>query len=175
MAPQWVAPQFPMPELIFAVGTQTALYTFTGGADGAQPGGGVIGDGQGSLYCTASGGANGKFGNGCGVIFEYNIASGHLTVLHTFTGPDGAVPMAGLVRDAQATFTAPRCSRLGLALNVSCGVWSTTAEGAMHTGIAKNPHLGVHQRLEGGHWQDYVPSSQDKRGRGAGRERKYPH
>jgi uncharacterized repeat protein (TIGR03803 family) len=84
---------------IFEVGVSLALYTFTGGADGAQPYAALIGDGAGNLYGTASTGGSSSFGNGHGVIFEYNIASGVETVLHTFTGPDGLTPAGSLVRD----------------------------------------------------------------------------
>lgn len=79
----------------------TPLYIFSGGADGSQPMGPVIGDTLGNLYGTTSGGGNGSFGNGCGVIFKVNIATGQETVLHTFTGPDGAVPMSGLAWDTE--------------------------------------------------------------------------
>ncbi len=40
---------------IFKVGDLTPLYKFSGGADGAQPMAGVIGDGKGNLYGTTSG------------------------------------------------------------------------------------------------------------------------
>jgi len=77
------------------------LYLFTGGADGSQPMGPVVGDGMGNLYGTTSGGGNGDFGNGNGVVYKFNIATGVETVLHTFTGPDGSVPMSGLSWDTQ--------------------------------------------------------------------------
>lgn len=86
---------------IFKVGVPTPLYTFTGGTDGAQPVGGLIGDSQGNLYGTASAGGDGNFGLGHGVVFKFNLASGVETVLHTFTGPDGAAPVAGLAWDSQ--------------------------------------------------------------------------
>jgi uncharacterized repeat protein (TIGR03803 family) len=85
---------------VYVEGGSTPLYTFTGGADGAQPMGGVVGDGAGNLYGTTAGGGSGSFGNGNGVIFKLNIATVVETVLHTFTGSDGAVPAAGLTRDA---------------------------------------------------------------------------
>jgi uncharacterized repeat protein (TIGR03803 family) len=85
---------------VYQVGVAAPLYTFTGGADGAQPLGEVIGDGQGNLYGTASGGGTGSFGNGNGVIFKVNIATGAETVVHTFAGTDGAVPVAGLAQDS---------------------------------------------------------------------------
>jgi len=72
---------------VYVVGGTAPIYTFTGGADGALPTGWVAGDGQGNLYGTTSGGGSASFGNGDGVIFRLNIASGVETVLHTFTGP----------------------------------------------------------------------------------------
>ena len=41
------------------------------------------------------------FFGGCGVVFKVD-PSGNETVLHTFTGPDGAVP-AGLLMDKKGT------------------------------------------------------------------------
>ena len=37
---------------VFEAGVETPLYTFTGGPDGGQPMGGLIGDNQGNLYGT---------------------------------------------------------------------------------------------------------------------------
>ena len=86
---------------VFEAGVETPLYTFTGGPDGGQPMGGLIGDNQGNLYGTTVAGGDGSFGLGHGVIFKLNIASGMETVLHTFTGPDGAAPAAALAWDSQ--------------------------------------------------------------------------
>ena len=87
-------------------GQQTVLYTFTGGADGAAPAAGLILDNKGNLYGTTTEGgdltcpAGSNFG--CGGVFQLT-AKGKRSVLHIFfgTGGDGAVPYAGLVRDAQ--------------------------------------------------------------------------
>jgi uncharacterized repeat protein (TIGR03803 family) len=73
-------------------GKLTVLHSFTGGADGAVPNGGLIRDAEGNLY-GASGGGNGQ-------LFKLTPA-GKLTVLHRFTGgADGAGPNGGLIRDA---------------------------------------------------------------------------
>ncbi len=83
------------------------LYTFTGGADGALPGflGGnaLTLDRRGNLYGTADAGGDpscavGFFAPGCGVVFQVD-RHGKETTLHTFTGPDGADPDTGMVRD----------------------------------------------------------------------------
>jgi uncharacterized repeat protein (TIGR03803 family) len=76
-------------------GTEKALYSFTGGADGGQSQGGVIFDNAGNLYGTT------YFGGtyNAGTVFELSPSNGswNETVLYSFTGgSDGAYPMAGL-------------------------------------------------------------------------------
>jgi uncharacterized repeat protein (TIGR03803 family) len=83
--------------------TYTVLYSFTGGADGANPEAGLIRDAAGNLYGTTQYGGNtvGPCGSfGCGVVFKLDNKNNE-TVLHRFTaGTDGENPEAGLVRDA---------------------------------------------------------------------------
>lgn len=77
-------------------GQETTLYSFTGNADGADPGSAVILDAQGNIYGTTPTG--GAFG--FGVVYRVT-AAGVETVLHTFAGgTDGAHPQAGVTRDA---------------------------------------------------------------------------
>jgi uncharacterized repeat protein (TIGR03803 family) len=78
-----------------ASGNETVRYTFTGGADGAYPAAGVVGDSAGNLYGTTQyGGAS-----GAGVVFKVD-KSGNETVLYSFTGgADGGNPAAGVIRD----------------------------------------------------------------------------
>jgi uncharacterized repeat protein (TIGR03803 family) len=78
------------------------IYSFPGAAGGAAPTGGVVRDPAGNLYGTTSTGGAGCNGYGCGVIFELD-AVGSYTVLHTFGGPDGSNPEAGVIRDAAGT------------------------------------------------------------------------
>jgi uncharacterized repeat protein (TIGR03803 family) len=81
-------------------GHETVLYTFTGGADGAYPGAGVIRDGAGNLYGTTTGGGNTNCYQGCGVVFKLDT-TGRETVLYSFTGgADGGRPIAGVIRDS---------------------------------------------------------------------------
>lgn len=76
------------------------LYSFTGGVDGAGPNGGLIQDSDGNIYGTTQTGPTGFF---LGTVFKLSRTR-VLTVLHTFEGlEDGAVPMAGLIRDSSGT------------------------------------------------------------------------
>jgi uncharacterized repeat protein (TIGR03803 family) len=82
-------------------GHEAVLYSFTGGADGASPIGGLWRDSAGDLYGAAGGGATDHncVSGGCGVVFKVD-PTGKRAVLHRFTGgTDGANPMAGLVGD----------------------------------------------------------------------------
>ncbi|MGA7382330.1 MAG: choice-of-anchor tandem repeat GloVer-containing protein [Terriglobales bacterium] len=83
---------------------EVVLYSFSGGADGRNPYGGVTFDGNGNLYgTTVSGGSGGVCsGDGCGVVFELTNSGGNWTesVLYNFTGHnDGSGPGGGVVFD----------------------------------------------------------------------------
>jgi len=76
-------------------GAETVLYSFAGGADGANPFAGLIRDEAGNLYGTTTGGGP----SGQGTVFKVDPA-GSETVLYSFTGgTDGGYPEAGLIRD----------------------------------------------------------------------------
>jgi uncharacterized repeat protein (TIGR03803 family) len=82
-------------------GQETVLYTFTGGADGGNPVGGVILDAAGNLYGTTADGGTPSGYSGNGVVFMLTPA-GQETVLYTFTGgADGSTPDAGVVFDSE--------------------------------------------------------------------------
>lgn len=77
-------------------GQETVLITFTGGADGALPYGGLVRDSTGNFYGTTSAGGTFQWGN----IFKLDT-TGTETVLYSFTGgADGSCPMSGLIRDS---------------------------------------------------------------------------
>jgi uncharacterized repeat protein (TIGR03803 family) len=81
-------------------GAETVLHNFTGGADGAFPTGGLARDAAGNLYGTASEGGIAELYSGVGTVFKLT-PSGHLTVLHKFSGsPDGASPQGALILDS---------------------------------------------------------------------------
>jgi uncharacterized repeat protein (TIGR03803 family) len=92
-----------------AVGqTFTVLYSFAGyPMDGDGPAAGLFMDAAGNLYGTTAYGGNtacsGGSGIGCGTVFELET-SGVETILHNFTGTDGANPFANLIMDAKGNF-----------------------------------------------------------------------
>jgi uncharacterized repeat protein (TIGR03803 family) len=89
-------------------GNSHSLYDLQGGAFGGYPYAGLVRDAAGNLYGTTfEGGATSTCNppDGCGVVFKLSscpLCGSELTetVLHTFTGADGAFPQAGLIRDA---------------------------------------------------------------------------
>ena len=78
-------------------GKETVLYSFSGGADGKFPVGGVVRDCEGNLFGTTDrGGAY-----GFGTVYKLDT-EGNETVLYSFTGgSDGAKPQASLLLDAE--------------------------------------------------------------------------
>jgi uncharacterized repeat protein (TIGR03803 family) len=83
-------------------GTETVLYSFTGGADGAHSYYGLARDLAGNLYGTTAFGGGGTCPpyDGCGVVFKLGSA-GTETVLYRFLGAvDGGIPWAGVLLDA---------------------------------------------------------------------------
>ena len=79
-------------------GKETVLYSFTGGADGSSPSGGLIRDAKGNVFGTTE--AGGAYGYG--TVFKVSRRNKE-TVLYSFTGKagDGATPTAGVIQDAQ--------------------------------------------------------------------------
>jgi uncharacterized repeat protein (TIGR03803 family) len=78
-------------------GSETVLYTFSGGSDGGRPNSAPTRDTAGNFYGTTLYGGQDSCGGGlgCGIIFQVSSA-GVETVLHTFTGPDGENPVGGV-------------------------------------------------------------------------------
>ncbi|WP_164931824.1 choice-of-anchor tandem repeat GloVer-containing protein [Dyella sp. M7H15-1] len=82
--------------------TETLLYQFQGGNDGANPAAGVIQDASGNLYGTTY---RGGAGNNSGTVFKLapNLSGGYTeSVIYTFSyvGNAGAFPYGGLIQDA---------------------------------------------------------------------------
>ena len=81
-------------------GTETILYSFTGGSDGSNPVAGLIKDAKDNLYGTTFAGGT----NNAGAVFKL-APDGTETVLHSFTGgKDGINPYARLIKDAAGNF-----------------------------------------------------------------------
>jgi hypothetical protein len=76
------------------------LYSFAGGADGAYPSG-LTSDKVGNLYGTTAGTNQGDCQFQFGTAFKLKLSNGRWieSVLHTFSGSDGALPSSGLVFD----------------------------------------------------------------------------
>jgi uncharacterized repeat protein (TIGR03803 family) len=90
-----------------AAGVVTVLHNFNG-TDGSVPQSALVQATDGNLYGTAAGNVN--FGcietpspEECGTIFQITTA-GAFTLLHTFSGSDGANPIGGLVQATNGTF-----------------------------------------------------------------------
>jgi uncharacterized repeat protein (TIGR03803 family) len=80
----------------FAALAQTPLYSFTDGADGGEPVGGVVADAAGTLYGEAYIGGTTNCTSkylpskyGCGTLYSFSKTLG-FKVLQTFTGANGA-------------------------------------------------------------------------------------
>jgi uncharacterized repeat protein (TIGR03803 family) len=99
------------PAIAGAAWTETILYSFKGGADGAYPFGGLVSDATGALYGTTNSGGledpSCAIDGGCGTVFKLAppAAAGGTwteTVLHrfTFANSKGALPSSDLTIDA---------------------------------------------------------------------------
>jgi uncharacterized repeat protein (TIGR03803 family) len=81
--------------------TQTTIFNFPSGAGGAYPATGLVIDSKGRLFGTTSSG--GDSACNCGTVFMLTASSSGQwteTVIHTFTGPDGEIPMTNLTFDS---------------------------------------------------------------------------
>lgn len=109
-------------------GALTTLHTFTGGADGAKPYGGIILGNDGSFYGTTQTG-----GAGFGTIYKIR-SDGTFTTLYAFTGgADGAYPYAALTQGSDGTFYGS--TQLGTSYNVGT-IFKITSAGTftlLHT------------------------------------------
>jgi|HubBroStandDraft_6_1064221.scaffolds.fasta_scaffold222450_1 uncharacterized repeat protein (TIGR03803 family) len=83
--------------------SETDLYAFSGGSDGAGPLAGVVFDGSGNLYGTTAFGGTGCNGSGCGTAYQLSPSPGggwSESILYRFTGGlDGGSPGGVLVLD----------------------------------------------------------------------------
>jgi uncharacterized repeat protein (TIGR03803 family) len=75
-------------------GTLTTLHSFLGSTDGSLPVGGLVQATDGNLYGVASGAGF----YGYGTVFKISTKGSLITVLHSFSGPDGANPAGTLIQ-----------------------------------------------------------------------------
>jgi uncharacterized repeat protein (TIGR03803 family) len=76
-------------------GAETIIHAFTGGGDGALPYSGLLPVGTALYGTTRNGGGDGCNGLGCGTVFSISD-TGVETIIHAFSGGDGAHPISGL-------------------------------------------------------------------------------
>jgi uncharacterized repeat protein (TIGR03803 family) len=89
---------------IFGGWTETVLYRFSGGDDGANPEAEVVFDQLGNLYGTTTAGGTSPCAAyySCGVVFKLTPSSGGWaeSVIHAFSGnQDGAYPVSSVIFD----------------------------------------------------------------------------
>lgn len=70
------------------------------GTNGTSVNGSLVSDGQGHLYGTTARGGTDNFGT----VFRFDVATGALTTLTSFTGLNGVAPGTGLVADGKGGF-----------------------------------------------------------------------
>lgn len=139
--------------------TFSVFYSFTGNGDGGYPLAGLVIDGSGNLYGTASwGGSITNCSTGCGTVFEID-SSGNDTTLYTFAGgTDGAIPEAQLLMDSQGNLYGTTYNGGGSAnCSNGCGTVFKVATGGNETVLYRfnggtdgaNPVAGLTMDLAG--------------------------
>jgi uncharacterized repeat protein (TIGR03803 family) len=129
--------------MLSLAGSETVLYSFTGGVDGGAPyAGTLVFDKKGNLYGTTSGGGT----DGFGTVFKLTPA-GAESVLHSFTSdPDGAYPYGGLVLDKEMNLYGTTAFGGASGIGAVFEVTPTGTETVLHsfTGIpdGTNPQFG---------------------------------
>jgi uncharacterized repeat protein (TIGR03803 family) len=93
---------------IDSTGNLTTLYSFTGGADGANPSEALLQGRDGFFYGTTLYGGNSSCSlsaySGCGTIFRID-SKGNFTTLHEFSGgAEGGVPYSALIQASDGAF-----------------------------------------------------------------------
>ena len=125
--------------------TESVLYSFAGGSDGASPYAGLTFDASGNLYGTTEGGG----ASSAGTVFQLVPNSDGTwteSVLYSFTGgSDGANPWAGVIFDATGTLYGTTylggASGLGVVYKLTPNSGGTWTESVLHTFTGSN---GIH-------------------------------
>ncbi len=87
---------------ITPAGALTTLHSFDQ-TDGYGPNGALVQASNGNFYGTTIYGGNNACLGGCGTVFKIS-PQGALVTVHTFSGPDGIAPLAGLVPASDGNF-----------------------------------------------------------------------
>jgi uncharacterized repeat protein (TIGR03803 family) len=141
--------------------TETTLYTFTDGADGGYPAGGLILDASGNLDGTTEFGGTSTAcsGSPCGTVFQLAPGSNNQwteKVLYSFNGADGEQPQGKLSLDQSGNLYGTAfyggSSNLGTAFKLSSGSggWSESVLWSFTGGAdGQTPQFGVIAGSEG--------------------------
>jgi uncharacterized repeat protein (TIGR03803 family) len=121
-----------------STGRETVLYSFAGTGDGILPFGGVTGDAAGNLYGTASGG--GASGNGA--VYRLD-ASGHETILYSFTSGFNGYPTSGAVLDPAGNLYGTTLDDGGTAYRIDASGHGTVLHTFAGAGDGFNNYGGV--------------------------------
>lgn len=80
--------------------TETLLYSFQGGTDGAVPYGSVKFDQAGNIYGTTAHGGM-RCGEGCGTVYQLTPLGGGWTesIIYAFSVAEGQMPLSGVILD----------------------------------------------------------------------------
>ena len=128
-------------------GTETVLYTFKGGDDGANPSGHLIQVGKLIYGETLTGGGSGCNGEGCGTVFSITTAGAESVVYAFQGGKDGETPDRGLVSVGKTLYgTTFYGGGSGCSAHIGCGtIFSLTKgkEKVLHAFVGSD---GAHPR-----------------------------
>jgi uncharacterized repeat protein (TIGR03803 family) len=133
----------------------TVIYRFAGGTtDGANPGAGLIIDAQGNLFGTTSNGGTSHLGT----IFKLAPIGGgkfRESLLHSFSGKDGAHPLSRLASDAFGNFYGTTFSGGAHGLGTIFELQPSGFESVIHSfggGDGSHPRAGVVLDANGNLW-----------------------
>ena len=133
-------------------GNLTVLYNFMGSPNGDSPTGTLVQATNGGLYgTTVQGGTGSSCPEFCGTVFVIT-PSGKLTTLHSFEGPDGEGPVAGLIQASNGglygTTSSGGANGDGTVFEINMGGKFTTLHSFNGTDGAK-PQAGLVQATDG--------------------------
>jgi len=136
-------------------GVLTTLYSFPGGAHGANPIAGLVQGGDGELYGTCYNGGSiggGGWALGNGTVFKIHT-NGVLAGVYLFAGTNGANPLAGLVQGSDGYFygttTSGGAANGGTVFRMSPGGVLTLLHSFTGSNDGLHPDAGLMQGSDG--------------------------